>query len=63
MDFTSHRESLLAHYVALAQEPGWKNYAWVRVKELARDPTGLYADFEQRLTEAMKKDSDADARS
>lgn len=63
MDLNSHREQLLTEYVALAREPGWKNYVWARVKQLARDPCGLYADFEERLTAAMKEDSDADAGS
>lgn len=53
MDFTEHRESLLAHYIALAAEPGWKRYVWERVQELARQPHGLYADFPERLTAAL----------
>jgi hypothetical protein len=53
MDLNAHRESLLAHYIALAREPGWKAYAEQRVKQLTRDASGLYADFEQRLKAAL----------
>lgn len=50
-----HRETLLAHYIALASDPGWKRYAWERVKQLAAECPGLYGDFPERITEHFRK--------
>ncbi len=59
MDFEATKTRLLAHYVTLAKEPGWKAYTWDRVKQLARDCPELYADFPELLTDAMKRTNDA----
>ena len=52
--YDAHRESLLAHYIALASDPGWKRYAWERVKQLAIECPELYADFPERVTEHFR---------
>lgn len=46
-------EVQLAHLVKLAREPGWKQYAWHRAKELGQDDSGLWAGLPQKLREAM----------
>lgn len=46
---------LLAHYAALAKTPGWREYTWDRVKEIARDCPELYRDLPQQLAEKMKE--------
>lgn len=45
----------LAHYVSLASEPGWKDYAWKRVQELDADRTGMWAGIKDDLVAAMKQ--------
>ena len=43
----------LAHLVKLAREPGWKQYAWHRAKELEAEVSGRWAGMSTRLREAM----------
>lgn len=56
-DYTALRRNLLAHYIRLAQLPGWGQYTRERLKELAREP--MYADFPRLVTEAMSTTSPA----
>ena len=45
---------LLAHYVYLAAQPGWKAYVWDRVQQLARECPELYSGLPAALTSAVK---------
>ena len=54
MDFETNKADLLAHYVKLAANPGWKAYVWARVNELADKHPQFYGDMPAKLTEAMK---------
>lgn len=45
-------EELLAHYTRLAGTPGWKQYCWHRVNELAAQ-NKEYAELPALLTQAM----------
>ena len=43
----------VAHYTQLARTPGWKEYCWSQVQQMAADdPT--YATLPALLTEAMR---------
>lgn len=42
-------DALLAHYIELAGNPGWKAYAWARVKQLASEQPGMYGHFPERM--------------
>ena len=53
MNYEIHKASLLAFYVNLAQQDGFKQYTWHRVQQLSRDCPALYADFPKLLTAAM----------
>ena len=53
MNLQQQQMDLLAHYVRLAQNPGWKHYVWNRVKEMARECPELYGSFPQLLTDCM----------
>lgn len=48
---------LLTHYLQLFRAPGFKEYTWARVKELARD-NPLYRDLPERLRAELDKDKD-----
>lgn len=55
MNFESHIETVFAWYCSLARIPGWKDYTWHRIKELAKtDP--MYESLPQRLVERMKSE-------
>ena len=54
MDFDLMKANLLAHYIRLASIPGWKEYVWHRVNELAKQHPSQYADLPPRLVEAMR---------
>lgn len=43
----------LDHLKTLAAHPGWKAYAWNRAKDLAADPSGLWAGIDKDLAAAM----------
>lgn len=43
----------LDHLKSLAAQPGWKAYAWNRAKDLAADPSGLWAGIDKDLAAAM----------
>lgn len=49
MDLKQHAADLLAWYIELAIQPGWKAYAWHRVQELAERDPGLYGDFPEKV--------------
>ena len=55
MNLREQQADLLAHYVRLAQIPGWKHYVWNRVKEMARACPELYGSFPQLLTDCMSE--------
>lgn len=52
MDIKQHAEKLLAWYIELAIQPGWKAYAWHRVQELAALDHGLYGEFPAKVKAA-----------
>jgi hypothetical protein len=45
--------SALAWYTQLAGTPGWREYAWRRVNDMARDYPAVFGDLPRLLTEAM----------
>lgn len=49
----SHWSTLLAHYVKLAQEPGWRQYVRERLETMAREP--LYADFPELVRQELAR--------
>ena len=53
MNYPAHQSALLAFYVNLAQQDGFKQYVWQRVQELSRECPELYAQFPKLLTAAM----------
>ena len=53
MDFATHQQALLTFYVQLIQQDGWKEYAWNRVKQMARDCPELYSHFPAAIKAAM----------
>ncbi len=50
-DYTALRRNLLAHYIRLAQLPGWGQYTRERLNQLAKDPQ--FADFPRSVREAL----------
>lgn len=46
-------DATLQHYINLASSPGWKDYAWQAVKQLASQQPSLYKDLPAQLTAAM----------
>lgn len=48
-------EQQLAHLVAQASTPGWKQYAWHRALELQACSTGMWAGMADKLKAAMNK--------
>ena len=53
MDYQTHCERVLAHYTALAREPGWKAYVWHQINAMARECPALYAALPQQVTKAL----------
>lgn len=51
-DFAHHYAQTLAHYVTLAQAPGWRQYVWHQVNELAK--IREYASLPAQVTQAVK---------
>lgn len=51
----AHQACVLAHYLRLAANPGWRQYVWRRVQEMARECPDLYAALPTDLTQAMKQ--------
>lgn len=47
-------QKMLEWYVHLAQAPGWKDYVWRRVKEMAQDYPDLYSELPALLVARMK---------
>lgn len=47
-----HYSETLAHYVMLAQAPGWRQYVWHQVTELAKSRE--YAAMPAQVTQAVK---------
>ena len=50
----AHYAQILAHYARLAAHPGWKQYAWQRVQQMARECPELYGTLPQELTLAVR---------
>lgn len=42
-------------YADLAEQQGWKEYAWRMVNDFARDYPAVFGDMPQLLTEEMKR--------
>ena len=55
MNFAEHQARVLAHYVALAAHPGWRQYTWARVQQMASECPELYSALPADLTKAMKQ--------
>lgn len=49
----SQAETLLQHYVRLAQEPGWRQYVRDRLETMAREP--MYADFPELVRQELAR--------
>lgn len=49
----SHCATLLAHYVGLAQEPGWRQYVRDRLDTMAREP--MYAGFPELVRQELAR--------
>ncbi len=45
IDFQLHRKVMLAHYLRLVKVPGWRDYVWNRISDLAKADPGLYGDM------------------
>lgn len=45
----------LEWYTHLARQPGFKEYVWHRVQEMAREHPSVFQDLPALLTEAMKR--------
>jgi len=54
------RASIFAHYLALCKEAGWKDYAWVRVKQL--DEQTMFRGIKQYVLEQMNATSSKSGR-
>lgn len=52
-DPEAHRAEMLAHYTKLAKTPGWKQYVSHRLKEMAKECPGLYADLHELVAKAL----------
>jgi hypothetical protein len=46
------RQRIFNHYLMLCKDPGWKDYAWNRVKVLDKEP--VYAGIKDYIMEQMK---------
>lgn len=57
-DTQAHYARILYHYVRLAAHPAWKQYAWNRVQQMARECPELYSALPADLTKAMKQQQD-----
>lgn len=53
MNFDTHIEEQFQWLLTMARNPGFKDHAWRRAKELAASHP-MYADFPERLKEAMR---------
>lgn len=51
-NFSAHYAETLAHYTRLAQVPGWRQFVWHEVTELAKSRD--YRDLPAELTQAVK---------
>ena len=49
------KDKALAHLVAMASEPGWKEQAWHSAKALARDWPEMFGDLPEMLTQRMRQ--------
>lgn len=56
--FNESRKRMFAHYLMLCKDPGWKDYAWQRVKELDKEP--VYAGIKDYIMEQMNAPSSKD---
>ena len=54
MEYAAHIEETFQHLLDMARNPGFKDHAWFRAKELAKECPELYGEMPRRLTEAMR---------
>lgn len=47
--YDEHAEALLAHYIDLASNPGWKRYAWDRVNQMATEQPAMWGQLPERM--------------
>jgi hypothetical protein len=45
---------VLEWYVHLASQPGWKEYVWHQVNELAKEHPSAFRDLPAELTQEMR---------
>lgn len=50
---SEHYDKMLAHLIAMAQQPGFKAHAWHRAKELDSDISGLCRGIKDDLVKFM----------
>lgn len=56
MDYLQqHRQKTLEHYIELASNPAWKDYAWHQVQSMAKENPSMYWDLPERVKDAMQK--------
>jgi hypothetical protein len=48
-------KSIFEHYLKLCKIPGFKDHAWHRVKELDKDPSGLFKGIKADIEKSMKE--------
>lgn len=48
-------QQALEWYAELARTPGWKEYTWHRVKELARDHPSVFWRLPELLVQEMQR--------
>jgi len=53
--FDQHKQKTLAHYIELASNPSWKEYAWYQVQSLAKENPSMHWDLPGKVKEAMQK--------
>lgn len=49
------KKGTLAHYIELASNPAWKDYAWKQVQAMAKENPAMYWDLPEKLRDAMQK--------
>ena len=46
-------DTQLAHLIAMAQKPEWKQHSWTRAQELERCETGMWKGIAEELKQHM----------
>ncbi len=55
MEFEKHKQKTLDHYIELAANPAWKDYAWRQVQAMAKENPSMYWDLPEKVKDAMQK--------